>query len=215
MDPLAVCYYYEGGTPREFMEENKLNSQERLRLLVGIAEGVAHIHRNSIVHGDLKGDNIVIEISHEGTIPKVTDFGSSRLACLGCKYKHINQQVGTFQWISPEVRQGDSGWTTRSDIWAAGCVILEVQFNTIPYTRRGEVPCLMNTFRKQRANELPATRGDFEPLLSLDGVAEAVWNVIGYCWELDPDKRPSAEELVICLRQAYSNQDLLRGGIPR
>ncbi|KAL5633035.1 hypothetical protein ACGC1H_003507 [Rhizoctonia solani] len=199
--PLAVCCYCEGGTPREFMQERKINSRDRLGLLMDIAKGVAHIHRQSIVHGDLKADNIVIETSQGEIIPKVIDFGSSRLACSGCRYDYDNKQGGTFQWISPEVRQGKSGWTTQSDIWAFGCVALEVQLDTLPYTRRGEVPSLQNAFWKQQANELPAARKDFESLLSWDVVASEVWKIIEGCWGLNPGERPSAEELVINLRQ--------------
>ncbi|KAF8599962.1 kinase-like protein, partial [Ceratobasidium sp. AG-I] len=82
---------------------------------------LAHIHSLEIVHGDLKASNIVV--NDNGNKAKICDFGSSRICC-GC-YDGPEDQDGTAQWDSPELWSGESR-TSSSDIWAFGCVALEV-----------------------------------------------------------------------------------------
>ncbi|KAH7338445.1 kinase-like domain-containing protein [Rhizoctonia solani] len=192
--PLAVCHYYEEGSPREFFRRKKPSCEARLELLIGFVRGVAHIHSQSVVHGDLKGANIVVESAGDKLIAKIADFGSSRFDCSCCK--SLNTQVGTPLWDSPEVAAEESGRTVQSDIWAVGCVALEVQLDTFPYTAGGNSlnnKDLRRATARQRRGDLPAKKADF----SFEGkkVSEAVWEAFQDCWSVVPEERPSAEDL--------------------
>ncbi|CAE6519036.1 unnamed protein product [Rhizoctonia solani] len=197
--PLAVCRYYEEGSPREFLRRKKPGCEVRLELLIGFVRGVAHIHEQSVVHGDLKGDNMVVESDGDKLIARIADFGSSRFACDCCK--SMNSQAGTLQWDSPEVANEESGRTVYSDIWAVGCVALEVQLKTFPYAAGANglknPKDIRRATARQRRGDLPAKKADFN--FEDKPVSEAVWDAFQDCWKAVPEERPSATELVDCL----------------
>ncbi|CUA67711.1 hypothetical protein RSOLAG22IIIB_07548 [Rhizoctonia solani] len=196
--PLAVSHYYERGTPREFIRntEPRLDCEARLTLLIGILRGLEHIHNQKVVHGDLKGDNVVIGTLGDKLMAKITDFGSSRLACLDCVSGNLSDPEGTVLWDSPEVGMEETGRTIWSDIWAAGCVALEVQLDTFPYTPRFEEPGnshILIAMNRQRNGLPPADIADFN--FEAMRTSEAVWIIIQDCWNRVPSQRPGARQL--------------------
>lgn len=62
-------------------ENNKtklLNWEKRLKIIIGIAEGLAYLHGGSekrIIHRDIKSSNILLD---EDFTPKIADFGLAR-----------------------------------------------------------------------------------------------------------------------------------------
>lgn len=67
--------------------------------------------------------NVVVDAS--GEVAKICDFGSSVINC-SCDTGSKDRE-GSVLWDSPELWQEDDGTRThQSDIWALGCVILEV-----------------------------------------------------------------------------------------
>lgn len=72
---------------------------------------------------NLLKSNIVVDAS--GTIAKICDFGSSVINC-SCDGGPKDRK-GTVLWDSPELaEEDDSIRTFQSDVWAFGCVMLEV-----------------------------------------------------------------------------------------
>ncbi|CAE6502495.1 unnamed protein product [Rhizoctonia solani] len=71
----------------------------RFKLLIGVIRGLAYIHSQSIVHGDLKAGNVLFDGDlHEA---RICDFGSARIEC-GC-YSGPKARAGTIAWESPEL----------------------------------------------------------------------------------------------------------------
>lgn len=62
-------------------EDNKtelLNWEKQLKIIIGIAEGLAYLHGGSdkrIIHRDIKSSNILLD---EDFTPKIADFGLAR-----------------------------------------------------------------------------------------------------------------------------------------
>ncbi|KAG9119944.1 hypothetical protein FRC07_004790, partial [Ceratobasidium sp. 392] len=152
----------------------------RLNLLTDVARGLSHMHWLSIIHGDLKASNVVV--GSGGRIAKICDFGSSRIVC-SC-YDGPQDQPGTAQWDSPEVRD-DKPRTPKSDIWAFGCVALQAQFDKFPYSVND-----LTTYRMQHRGLPPATGDsvDFEFSISSRGI----WSIMQRCWKHSPADRPNA-----------------------
>ncbi|KAF8690173.1 protein kinase, partial [Rhizoctonia solani] len=99
-------------------------SVDLCKLCAQISEGVAYLHNVGIVHGDLKGDNILVSGSGE---PVVCDFGGSLLKNRSLKV--IPSEKGlcfTSRWAAPELLDSeDEGCNTKeSDIYALGMTIL-------------------------------------------------------------------------------------------
>lgn len=81
-----------------------------------ILSAVSYIHEKSIVHRDLKLQNIIFESEHSDSIIKVIDFGWSK------EYTHkdhiLSERVGTLYSMSPEILLGD--YTSQADLWSIG-----------------------------------------------------------------------------------------------
>ncbi|QRV95967.1 Tyrosine kinase catalytic domain protein [Ceratobasidium sp. AG-Ba] len=167
--------------------------RERLKLLLGIAHGLEYIHSKRIIHGDLKAANVLFDNEH----PKLCDLGSSVIDC-GCFGDQVDRK-GTTAWESPELWKGETYTRTReSDVWAFGCVALEVQMNTLPWDPKGNLRKVMNGQIKggYPAQEAALNLGD-------DKALQGVWKMMMGCWQLDRQERPSMASLAVRLKQLY------------
>ncbi|MFI0740315.1 serine/threonine-protein kinase [Streptomyces sp. NPDC021100] len=120
------------------MERAACNLRERLgtavtgpegaRLVGGICEGLAHLHRSGWVHGDLKPDNVLLMA--DGSV-KLSDFGLVT-ELTGTHGTHgYAPPMGTFDYLPPErwnASLSEQGVRVRpsADIWALGIVIHQV-----------------------------------------------------------------------------------------
>ncbi|GAA0944787.1 serine/threonine-protein kinase [Actinocorallia libanotica] len=98
---------------------------ERGRLIEGICEGLAHLHRSGWVHADLKPENILL--GRDGSV-KLSDFGLATE--LTGTHGHV-PPLGTLDYLPPErwkAPLGALGVQVRpsADIWALGVIIHEV-----------------------------------------------------------------------------------------
>ncbi|KAK4785067.1 hypothetical protein SAY86_001756 [Trapa natans] len=101
-----------------------LNWEIRCKIILGIAEGLAHLHEGStlrIIHRDIKLSNILLD---EDFTPKVADFGLARL--FPEDKTHISTAiVGTIGYMAPEyVVRGKL--TERADVYSYGVVMTEI-----------------------------------------------------------------------------------------
>ncbi|MFD3655214.1 serine/threonine-protein kinase [Streptomyces sp. NPDC058620] len=102
-----------------------VSEAEGRRLIAGICEGLAHLHRSGWVHTDLKPENVLI--GTDGSV-KLSDFGLATE--LTGTHGH-GPPMGTLDYLPPErwrAPLGDLGVQVRAsaDIWALGIVIHEV-----------------------------------------------------------------------------------------
>lgn len=93
--------------------------------VVKILEGLDYLHRNGVVHPDLKAANILTTKS--GDI-KLSDFGYS----LGLSVMEREAKVVAGNWMAPEVLKL-RGVSTKSDIWSLGCTVTELLTGKPPY----------------------------------------------------------------------------------
>ncbi|KDP41958.1 hypothetical protein JCGZ_26976 [Jatropha curcas] len=91
-----------------------------------ILKGIDYIHRNSYVHCDLKPDNVLLVSSESSDfVPKIGDFGLSR-KCQRNKRRKFDYGIGgTAPYMAPETLT-DNIQEASSDIWALGCIVLEM-----------------------------------------------------------------------------------------
>lgn len=100
---------------------------EKIALLVQVAQALEYLHRRGIIHRDLKPDNVLVV---SGRV-KVLDFGLATMRFL--EDKSVDQVVGTLAYMSPEVLQGEPARET-SDLYALGVIAYELFAGHPPYT---------------------------------------------------------------------------------
>lgn len=130
--PYIAMEFLEGESLRHRIDrefENEEFSAPRLHrllsILIQVAEAIAFVHTNNILHRDLKPNNILI--TKEG-VAKVVDFGLAKmLATDSSEFQKLTQTgmlVGTAQYLSPEICKGETP-DQRADIYSFGCILYE------------------------------------------------------------------------------------------
>ncbi|ETM42158.1 TKL protein kinase [Phytophthora nicotianae] len=132
--PFFVCEYASEGTLNEYLKKWEVEHKSRSdawRCLCEAARGLQYLHERGIIHGDLKGNNILVSSDHQ---VKLTDFGLSTLA------KQLNWTgntgtVGAIRWKAPERLGGhDRGPSFASDVYSFGMCIIEAVTGTFPWS---------------------------------------------------------------------------------
>ncbi|KAE8769564.1 Wall-associated receptor kinase 4 [Hordeum vulgare] len=121
--PMLVYEFAANGSLRDTLHRNKrqnLSTELRLDIAIGSAKGLSYMHSQDIRHGDVKPDNILLS---DKLIPKISDFGLSKLLKLGEKI--AQKVVGCEGYMDPVFR--NTGLLTRkSDVYSFGVVLLEL-----------------------------------------------------------------------------------------
>ncbi|KAG7293742.1 hypothetical protein NEMBOFW57_003799 [Staphylotrichum longicolle] len=95
--------------------------------------GLAYLHREGILHRDLKADNILLDL--DGTC-KISDFGISKKTDNIYGNDKSNSMQGSVFWMAPEVVRAEfEGYSAKVDIWSMGCVVLEMFGGRRPWAK--------------------------------------------------------------------------------
>jgi serine/threonine-protein kinase len=125
--------FRDGGSLADRIErDGGLPLSECTRLTLEIAAGLGALHRQEIVHRDVKPANVMLD--HAG-IAAVTDFGLAR----GHAYTVLTrpgQVLGTLDYMAPELIEGREA-TSASDLYALGCLAYECVTGAPPFSNRG------------------------------------------------------------------------------
>ncbi|MCB9687010.1 MAG: serine/threonine protein kinase [Alphaproteobacteria bacterium] len=146
--PALVMEYVDGPALDTWLLENRPNVDESLWLFRGILRGVMAAHEGGVVHRDLKPANVLLAPTHDGLVPKVSDFGLvkpvSQVPAKGSL--RVNTQsgmaLGTPEYMSPEQIRDASDVDQRADMWAMGCILYEL----LCHRRTFSGPDKMSTF---------------------------------------------------------------------
>lgn len=89
--------------------------------------GLHHLHKNSIMHRDIKTHNILL---FSNGLVKLGDFGVAKSFK---RTKVRKSYVGSPLYMAPEIHSSQ-GYTYKADIWSLGCVLHELCCLKHPYT---------------------------------------------------------------------------------
>ncbi|KAF9789222.1 kinase-like domain-containing protein [Thelephora terrestris] len=205
-----VSEWMDHGNINEYLKRHqKVN---RLQLLVDAATGLGYMHSIKIVHGDLKGANILINQSHRACL---VDFGLSTIASVeyntGTNASSISvvskaslmsfTAGGTTRWISPELLHperfgaSDDRPTKKSDCYALGMVVYEVLSGNSPYRHiKNPEPlmcAIMNGYRPKKPKAAESL-----------GFTDELWKAVQRCWLTDASARPDVGTMLSHLNHA-------------
>ncbi|QES43092.1 serine/threonine protein kinase [Streptomyces venezuelae] len=184
--PWMATTFIEGPTlAQRIAEHGPFDGAELRRLAIGLTEALRDIHRAGVVHRDLKPSNVVL--SPEG--PRVIDFGISRAADQQT-LTMTGRVIGTPPFMSPEQLQTPRGVGPRSDVFSLATLLV--------YAATGQGPFDADS------PYMTAYQVVHEPP-SLGEVPGALRQVVEPCLAKDPADRPSADELLVRLRDLPSD----------
>lgn len=83
--------------------------------------GLAYIHQKSVVHRDMKPQNLLLTANRE---LKIADFGLARVE--GIPVKKYTHEAVTLWYRSPDVILGSANYGLAVDMWAVGCIFSEM-----------------------------------------------------------------------------------------
>jgi len=182
--------YAEGGNLKAFLQSRELCRGQILKFFEDLMLGVCLVHSKSIVHADIKPENILI-ILRQGEAPRavLSDFGLS----FSTKDKRCATMTarGTIQYRSPELCQTNMCNTFPSDIWACGCVLHKMHTGKPPWESAvaGGPKFLASKIAKAKEPPIPLCES-----VSLRWLYEAT-----LC--LQPKGRSTAREICILLEK--------------
>ncbi|TID21215.1 hypothetical protein CANINC_003495 [Pichia inconspicua] len=180
--------YVAGGSIGHLLRKYGRFDEEVVRYLTEQAlEGLNYIHCKGILHRDLKADNLLLE---PDGILKISDFGiSKRAKNIYTSQSKMNFQ-GTIFWMAPEIINDTNGvgYNAKVDIWALGCVVIEMFTGERPWSKYEGESVLYKIGKEKR---FPPIRKEIR-----QGMSTESKNFLRKCFEIDPDKRPTAESLL-------------------
>ncbi|KAG8897308.1 hypothetical protein FRB99_008238 [Tulasnella sp. 403] len=174
------------GNALGYLEMNP--SADRRRLLLQATEGLAYLHNHdpTIVHTDIKANNVLVDDDGEA---KLCDFGLSRLlqdVLPGLTTSDLRQE--SLRWMAPEQLLREDIYTTESDVYALGCLIIEIISGKVPFVEYNNITNMM----------LAKVQGK---LMNYTGYPELpeddpLWPLLHACWATEPQLRPPINEVV-------------------
>ena len=173
--PYFAMEFIRGLPLRHYAEARRLNTHQKLALMVKVCEAVHHAHQRGLIHRDLKPGNILVDETGQ---PKVLDFGVARLAQVDAQegvepatmQTGLGQVVGTLAYMSPEQVGDPLEVDIRSDVYSLGVILYEVLCGKLPYQLSHlQLPEAMLAIREEEPESLSSTsrdyRGDIETIV--------------------------------------------------
>ncbi|KZV83640.1 kinase-like protein, partial [Exidia glandulosa HHB12029] len=186
--PALVSEWHERGDIKQYLDTwtRLLTPVQILDVAQGLEYCESILHGREIVHGDIKGANVLI--SNDG-VARLSDFGFSvLLANYSQSLTQTSNIHGTYRWMAPElVLEEGARHSYASDIWAFGCLIIEVYSGQVPYhTRRNHLQ-VVTALARSEPPPLPSALPAFLMAIVLE------------CCTFVVEERPAASYIVACI----------------
>lgn len=208
--PFIVQEYLQGQDLSQRLEPppHRLSARQAVELLIPIVDAVGAAHERGIVHRDLKPDNIYLaEVAGE-IVPKILDFGISKVPLeeeakrrtgagsgpddTGARLTMAGAGLGTPYYMSPEQIRDPASVDARTDVWAIGVIFYEALTGTMPFDAE-DVAGLFAQIQTQDPVDLRRVATDVPRGLSA---------IVHRCLSPEPTARfPDAKTLASALRE--------------
>lgn len=177
-----ISPWVENGSVPEFLRGNP--DADRYGFCKQLANVVAYLHDIDVVHGDIKGANILVS---SNMVLKLTDFGNSitRENVMGF-LKTDEEPSVSLRWTPPEILSGETGQTREGDVWSLGMTMLEIVTGNVPFAGKGSELAVFASVMKKVLPELPQDDSDQGTLFSM---------CLRRCWIFTPQKRITAAKV--------------------
>ncbi|PRP88097.1 hypothetical protein PROFUN_04188 [Planoprotostelium fungivorum] len=196
---FMVLEFVECGAVDSFLRRpevrDRIREYDLLCMTIEVVQGMCYLKMKGIIHRDLGARNLLVAHTDRRYHVKISDFGMSRESSF---YESKDKQIA-YKWSAPEVVH-KVGSSSQSDVWSFGVTMWEIfSKGTVPYS----------TFTNQET-----VKKVFDENYRLDnpGCSVTLYDIILTCWNLDPQQRPTFEEILNILQKIASveREDSLR-----
>ncbi|RCV39357.1 hypothetical protein SETIT_8G217300v2 [Setaria italica] len=185
------------------------------RIIQGIAKGIRYLHRQNVVHLDLRPENILLDT--DDMTPKINNFGKAQQlkdghSSITLDKKHL---PGDGKYVAPELLAGKS-WikffldkvglsgyeaSTKSDVYSFGVILLEIIGRMCATSKNGRRPRRPEDWAKRMEESELVDLFDPNRINGDTRRMAARWCVIVglLCCVPDPQERPSMSEVIAML----------------
>ncbi|KZT52293.1 hypothetical protein CALCODRAFT_502466 [Calocera cornea HHB12733] len=171
---------------------NSNSGVKRMRLLWDIVKGVEYLHANQVTHGDLKGNNVLVDLSSGHPRARLTDFGASYAKGSWSDNVHFassskahwgNVRWMAFERIHSQDLRGPDANSQQSDVFEMMRTFLEVLTGKPPF---------QEVLESRIAHYVMEGKGNNpkRPQGRIDGLDDSMWRLMIACWNHDRNRRP-------------------------
>ncbi len=166
---------------------------EARRIMMETADALSAAHGLSVIHRDIKPDNILLEGTRGRVM--VTDFGIAKAlsSTSGATLTGIGVAIGTPAFMSPEQAAGERDIDGRSDLYSLGVVTYQMLTGALPFS----APSVAGILMKQITEPAPDLR------LKRPDTPEDLAAAVTRCLEKDPENRWASAD---ALRRALESR---------
>ncbi|KAK7426190.1 Serine/threonine-protein kinase PAK 4 [Neonectria magnoliae] len=178
----VITEYCAGGSVSTLMKPTApggLQEKWIIPILREVAEAVYWVHKQGIIHRDIKCANILV--TETGNV-QLCDFGVAGV--IETKFDKRSTVIGTPHWMAPELFDSSASYGTEVDIWAFGAMVFEIASGMPP-----------NVVAGMDFNRLGAYLKQHTPRLEGDQYSQGLKDLVAYCLEDNPKKRPTIEQI--------------------
>jgi len=178
--PCVVTPYYKNGHVMQYISNNPM--VDKLHLITGVAAAVGYLHSLTppIVHGDIKGSNMLVDDAGNACL---SDVSIARVA-FPSDWTHAHG-TGSARWLAPELidlkdEDGDEyPVTCLSDVYSFGMTVLEIISGRPPFSHRHHDTSVICDVYHGRRPPRPAN----------SEMTDSIWALIQSCWHQEPVQR--------------------------
>eukprot|EP00250_Pteridium_aquilinum_P005037 c15196_g1_i2 orf=704-1861(+) len=177
----VVVEYLAGGTLKNYLIRHirkKLTFKVVMQLALDLSRGLSYLHSQSIIHRDVKSENMLLD---KRLNLKIADFGVARVEAQNPK--DMTGETGTLGYMAPEVLAGKP-YNRKCDVYSFGICLWETYCCDMPYPDLSFAEMTSAVVKQNLRPEIPKC------------CPSALATVMRKCWDANPDKRPTMEEVV-------------------
>ncbi|GBC02945.1 hypothetical protein RclHR1_00490031 [Rhizophagus clarus] len=179
-----VMNYFGEGCLRSYLEKNNetMGLKDKVFAIWRICFALSDIHAQDLVHYDLHSGNILLYTNR----CLITDLGF----CGPVDDENVRKLYGVVPYMAPELFQGQK-YTKASDVYSVGMLMWEIfagypPFNDIPHDVK-TISRIVFGLRPTMLSEIP----------------NDIQSLIKRCWDGEPSKRPTIEEVLDVIKEQY------------